>query len=203
VTTITIPTKIDRATAKSTARYALRDVEVTSDGESAVAWATDGRMLAVVNCSADNLPAGKHTLPGPCLPTSKKRRTISVEVEGGIVVAGADAKTGEPVEVEPQSFPGFLDVIPTADGVSKAHTTLSIGALRKMIDAVANTSPDHPNQRNIHIMIGAPGHPVAFMTSDALGVLMPAVKTQGLLATYEDRRRETLEHLASTTAHSH
>lgn len=166
---VTIPTRIDHAIAKENSRFAINGAHVRfrPDGEP-IAEATDGHMLAVVECVGHQ---GEYSAIVPGHMLKKRKSGTSLEINGRI--------SNGVVECDPYegNFPPCADVAPRDLGKSHVAISLNPGLLKRLADSIgadrAVTLAVELNEDGT-----APGKPIRVMNADntvpaALGVLMP------------------------------
>lgn len=161
---ITIPNGIRHCCAREGSRYAIQAVEARPGNEPGEAYlsATDGRVLAVVPTSADDLEK-PILIPYDVLPTRKDNDVILKEngffrqVRGGKIVDEGDPDG---------SFPPTADVVPKGD-TFKLVIGLNAGLLLNLAHAVGE-------EGTVTLLIGKPNKPIGVMGPEGFGVLMPA-----------------------------
>jgi hypothetical protein len=181
--TIELPAMIHKAAAKDHTRYAISGAYIVSGGGVVKAYATNGRILAAVDCStsgADSMPQGVALVPAAALPRQKTRRALRLNVQGGAVVSALDTH-GDTLPLDDGRFPPLVDVLPKVDVIAPhgdAQTvTLSVPLLRDLLAAItddrASSRDADGNPASVTFMLTAPNKPVVLLGNAGLGIIMP------------------------------
>jgi len=199
--TIQVPSMIHKAAAKAHTRYAINGAYLVNGADTVKAYATNGRILAAVDCStsgADSMPRGAALVPLAALPTKKTRRALRLNVQGADVVSALDTH-GDTLQLEEGRFPPLLDVLPKVDTIApdgdSQTVTLSVPLLRDILAAVtddrASSRDADGTPANVTFMLTAPNKPVVLMANAGLGIIMPIARdkvAQTVAEEYASRR---------------
>ena len=207
-TTINMPTMLHKATDGSgyTGRFAFGGAMIRSTDSGAMAYATDGRILAAVPlpCAA---PVGEYVVPDAALPRLKTQRGLRLTMDGA-EVSGALDKGGADVGLIDAKFPPLADVLPAAgadvDGCTAGrvaddapHITLGVDTLKRLLDAVTDTRGSKANADgqppSVTLILSADKDgkhgrkPVIVMGNGGTGLIMPVSNDGAAVEQYAER----------------
>ena len=214
-TTVNVPTMLHKAAGTENARYALTGAMIRSTDGGAMAYATDGRILAAVPlpCAA---PAGEYVVPDAALPRLKTQRGLRLPMDGG-EVSGALDKGGADVGVIDGKFPPLADVLPevhtmSADVSSSGrvaddapHITVGVDPRTRLLDAVTDTrgskanADGRPPSVTLILSANADGEhgrkPVIVLGNAGTGLIMPITNDGDAVEQYALRRAASAANL--------
>lgn len=198
MTTFRIPPGLKNLTPKDPSRYTIAgaDVRPEPDAEdSALITVCDGRALAVLETSAENL-GGRLMVPRDSLPTGKTEVTATRDGDGDgdRFVIRARGKAETLAHCAPEGdFPPVSDVIPDPKGY-RVVCRLNVGLLHKLAQALDPEDKaltilcrvdTEDSVRKPLIVLGAP---------NTLGVIMPVIidATDGDARVHVESMRERI-----------
>lgn len=164
---VEIPTKIDSACDRHAGRWGLDTVKVKSEGENRVAVATNGKILAAVDCRTSrdmDLNAHRSTMP-----TKKTDRNVVIQYDdSGRPSASQNHKSAH--AITPVVYPPVgKDVFPKRDDLGQTMT-FSVGQLRALLDALC---PVNDPQALVTIGLNTSAKkPSAIATEHGIGAIM-------------------------------
>ncbi len=168
---VQIPTKINAACDRHAGRWGLDTVKVKAEGENRVAVATNGKILAAVDCHTSrdmDLNAHRTTMP-----TKKTDRNVVIQYDDSDrPSASQNHKSARPIT--PVVFP-TIEVFPKRDDLGQTMT-FSVGQLRALLDALCPV-----NNPEALVTIGlntSVNKPSAIATEHGIGAIMPYGKGQ-------------------------
>lgn len=170
---VQIPTKIDAACDRHAGRWGLDTVKVKAEGENRVAVATNGKILAAVDCHTTrdmDLNAHRTTMP-----TKKTDRNVVIQYDTGNPVASQNHKDVH--AITPVVYPPVTkDVFPKRDDLGQTMT-FSVGQLRAILDAL---TPVNDPEALVTIGLNTSANkPTAIATEHGIGAIMPYGKGRG------------------------
>lgn len=127
-TVVNVPTRIDKACAKASSRYAINGVKISPHTDDGRAWltATDGHLLAAVPTDIEGDRNPSDYMPASVVPTSGRDRHVTRNGQW----QNAKGKFA-PIEDNPGNFPPCHDVMPDIDPDSP--DTMVIGLDAKLL----------------------------------------------------------------------
>ena len=169
---VKIPTKIDAACDRHAGRWGLDTVKIKAEGENRVAVATNGKILAAVDCHTSrdmDLNAHRSTMP-----TKKTDRKVVIQYDKGMPSASQNHKSAH--AITPVVYPEVNHhVFPKRDDLGQTMT-FSVGQLRALLDALCPV-----NNPEALVTIGlntSVNKPSAIATEHGIGAIMPYGKGQ-------------------------
>jgi hypothetical protein len=164
---VQIPTKIDAACDRYAGRWGLDTVKVKAEGENRVAVATNGKILAAVDCHTTrdmDLNAHRTTMP-----TKKTDRNVVIQYDGDDPTASQNHKAAH--AITPVVYPPVgKDIFPKRDDLGQTMT-FSVGQLRALLDALCPV-----NDPEALVTIGlntSVNKQSAIATEHGIGAIMP------------------------------
>lgn len=164
--TVQIPTNIGVACDRHAGRWGLDTVKVKAEGDNRVAVATNGKILAAVDCHTSrdmDLNAHRSTMP-----TKKSDRNVVIQYDKGEPAASQNHKAAH--AITPVVYPPVgKDVFPKRDDLGQTMT-FSVGQLRALLDAL---SPVNDPQALVTIGLNTSvKKPSAIATEHGIGAIM-------------------------------
>ena len=164
---VQIATKIDAACDRDAGRWGLDTVKVKAEGENRVAVATNGKILAAVDCHTTrdmDLNAHRTTMP-----TKKTDRNVVIQYDGHDPSASQNHKSAH--AITPVVYPPVTgDIFPKRDDLGQTMT-FGVGQLRALLDALCPV-----NDPDALVTIGlntSTNKPSAIATEHGIGAIMP------------------------------
>ena len=214
-TTVDVPTMLHKAAGTEHTRFALNGAMIRSTDSGAMAYVTDGRILATCPLIGA-APAGEYIVPVEALPRLKTQRGLRLTMDGA-EVSGALDKGGADVGLIDAKFPPLADVLPAAgdDGSSTAgrvaddapHITLGVDTLKRLLDAVTDTrgskanADGKPPSVTLILSANADGKhgrkPVIVMGNGGTGLIMPVTNEEDAVMQYAMRRALIVANLSA------
>ena len=199
-TTVNMPTMLHKAAGTEHTRFALNGAMIRSTDGGAMAYATDGRILAACPLIGA-APAGEYVVPADALPRLKTQRGLRLTMDGA-EVSGALDKSGADVGLIDAKFPPLADVLPAAgdDGSVMSgrvaddapHITLGVDTLTRLLAAVTDTRGSTANADGEHGR-----KPAIVLGNGGTGLIMPVTNEEDAVMQYAERRAAIVANLGA------
>jgi hypothetical protein len=216
---VNLPTMLHRAAGAENTRFALNGAMISSTDGGAMAYATDGRILAAVPLSSQ-VPVGEYIVPDAALPRLKGQRSIRLTIDGNAPYApiGALDKHGNDVGLIDAKYPPLADVLPATgadvDGCTAGrvandapHISLGVDTLKRLLDALTDTrgSKADPDGKAPFVTLilsadkdGKHGRKPAIVLGNAgTGLVMPVANDGNAVEQYAERRAAIVANLSA------
>ena len=212
--TVQIPSQIHHAADTENTRYAIAGANVVTNDGHTKAYATNGRILAAVDCSglpgdSESTPSGSALVHLDSLPRLKTRRGLRLVSDGDTITHSLD-RHGDHADLIEGRFPPIEDIWPKAAHDSTdaktvsdktAFVTLGVDHLRDLLASITDdraASRIDGRQPEVTFAITAPNQPVVVMSNVGMGLIMPITGSEPseCVDMYADRRQAIVDNLS-------